>query len=62
MVFEKQVHQSDAFREFWMNVEDSSSLTEVIAMYETELTAILTENGFTYDTDTRFHTQIHMLF
>jgi len=47
MVFEKNVFLSKEFQRFWENVEDLLLQDEVIAKYETELTALL--KSFNYD-------------
>lgn len=49
MTFKKRVVQSSEYRMFWENVKDYASVEEVIQKYETQLTGILAEAGFTYD-------------
>lgn len=49
MCFKKNVVCSKAFQEFWENVEDLVKVEDVINKYETRLTSILKNAGFTYD-------------
>ena len=49
MVFKKQVFVSDAFKTFWKNVQDETSLPNVVARYETRLSNLLEEAGFKSD-------------
>jgi lipopolysaccharide biosynthesis protein len=49
MVFNKSVVDSCAFREFWERVEDKNDILDVVASYETQLTAKLVEAGFKAD-------------
>jgi len=47
--FSKRVVQASVFRKFWENVEDKKDVIEVIQCYETQLTMLLSNHGFKYD-------------
>jgi len=49
MVFNKCVLESREFRQFWEHVEDKTSILEVVALYETQLTEKLAAAGFQWD-------------
>ena len=49
LVFRKQVFTSDAFRDFWKNVRNETTLPNVVARCETRLSNHLEEAGFKSD-------------
>ena len=49
MVFRRNVFTSEVFRSFWRNVKDETSLPEVVARYETQLSGLLERSGFRSD-------------
>ncbi len=48
MTFKKDVVLSEVFSHFWRNVQDFDNVQDVIDHYETQLTTILTKQGFRY--------------
>lgn len=48
--FRNKVIISDVFKDFWKNVKNHDSVSNVIRFYETGLTELLTGNGFSYKT------------
>ena len=48
-VFNRKVIKSMAFQSFWENIKDQTDVTKVIQEYETRLTGILHDAGFSYD-------------
>ena len=46
MVFKRKVFESECFRNFWRNVKNETSLPEVVAHYETQLSGLLEKAGF----------------
>ncbi len=49
LVFRQQVFSSEAFKEFWRNVKNETSLPAVVANYETRLSSKLEKAGFKSD-------------
>jgi len=49
LVFRRQVFTSDAFRDFWKNVRNETTLPNVVARCETRLSNHLEEAGFKSD-------------
>ncbi len=49
LVFRQQVFSSEAFKDFWRNVKDETSLPAVVANYETRLSSKLEKAGFKSD-------------
>ncbi len=48
--FKKRIIESDIFQNFWQNINDYTDVQRVIDEYETQMTRIFLEAGFTYDT------------
>ncbi|HEY4963523.1 MAG TPA: rhamnan synthesis F family protein [Candidatus Saccharimonadales bacterium] len=48
-VFNSKVIKSDVFQSFWENIKDHSDVIKVIQEYETKLTDVLHDTGFSYD-------------
>ncbi|HEP1411403.1 TPA: alpha-L-Rha alpha-1,3-L-rhamnosyltransferase [Streptococcus pyogenes] len=55
MTFKNQVIQNKVFQQFWQSIIEYENVQEVIQHYETQLTSILLNEGFSYQTvfDTR---------
>ena len=49
MVFGKRVLRSECFRNFWETMPDYSDYIDVVAHCESQLTELLSREGFTYD-------------
>ena len=49
LVFRQQVFSSKAFKDFWKNVKNETSLPAVVANYETRLSNVLEKAGFKSD-------------
>jgi lipopolysaccharide biosynthesis protein len=47
-VFNNNVIKSKVFQDFWNNIKDHHDVTRVIQDYETKLTSVLAESGFSY--------------
>lgn len=48
--FSNSVIQSQAFQDFWMNLQNFTNVQDVIDNYETRVTTVLTDAGFKYKT------------
>lgn len=63
ITFKKAVIQSDAFHNFWENIQNHADIQRVIDDYETQVTTTLLDAGFQYDVvfDTTKEDASHML-
>lgn len=48
-VFNQRVLRSEEFKKFWSKIKNFTNVTYVIREYETQLTKILEQNGFSWD-------------